>query len=113
MTAARNPKISQKSTPNSFVMVPTSLHRHYSSSQNTNNNNSKTYVRLSMKHAQDHFNYCHGAMQQTPTNKGFTCYQTLMDVNNPKYASATGKNISPILKLGNPNYSQNFKTVRC
>ena len=112
MTAARNVSRGQKpKNNNSFVMVPTSLHRHYTSSSQNNNNNSKTYVRLSMKHAQEyqHFNQYHGGQ---PSTKGFTCYQTLMDVNNPKYASATGK--AYILIIGKkifricPNSSPGF-----
>ena len=77
MTATRTqkagPSTIQCQKPN-FVMVPTSLRQ--SSSQN------KTYVRLSMPSAAQ-------ATQLLENNNHLTCYQTLMDVNNPKYASTT------------------------
>lgn len=76
MTATRQkagPSTFQCQKPN-FVMVPTSLRQ--SSSQN------KTYVRLSMPSAAQ-------ATQLLENNNHLTCYQTLMDVNNPKYASTT------------------------
>ena len=77
MTASRKAPSStscQKSVVPNFVMVPTSLRQ--SSSQN------KTYVRLSMPSAAQ-------ATQLLENNNHLTCYQTLMDVNNPKYASTT------------------------
>ena len=74
MTATRKPSNSscQKSSSH-FVMVPTSLRQSKLSSQN------KTYVRLSMPSNP-------GAQEN---NNHLSCYQTLMDVNNPKYASTT------------------------
>ena len=75
MTATRKPSSNsscQKSSSH-FVMVPTSLRQSKLSSQN------KTYVRLSMPSNP-------GAQEN---NNHLSCYQTLMDVNNPKYASTT------------------------
>ena len=85
MTASRKaPSTScQKSVVPNFVMVPTSLRQ--SSSQN------KTYVRLSMPSAQ--------ATQLLENNNHLTCYQTLMDVNNPKYASTTASGMYLLLRL--------------
>ena len=92
MTATRKPSSNsscQKSSSH-FVMVPTSLRQSKLSSQN------KTYVRLSMPSNP-------GAQEN---NNHLSCYQTLMDVNNPKYASTTPTSGKM------QNYFPNFRRVR-
>ena len=73
----------------SYIMVP-SLQRSAMRSSASQSSQNKTYVRLSMKQPQD---------QQltsipTATAGAFSCYQTLIDINNSKYHThETGKNI--------------------
>ena len=96
MTATRQkagPSTFQCQKPN-FVMVPTSLRQ--SSSQN------KTYVRLSMPSAAQ-------ATQLLENNNHLTCYQTLMDVNNPKYASTTASGKKKVSFLTFTTYSKQNK----
>ena len=96
MTATRQkagPSTFQCQKPN-FVMVPTSLRQ--SSSQN------KTYVRLSMPSAAQ-------ATQLLENNNHLTCYQTLMDVNNPKYASTTASGKKKVSFLIFTTYSKQNK----
>ena len=71
-------------------MVP-SLQRSAMRSSASQSSQNKTYVRLSMKQPQD---------QQltsipTATAGAFSCYQTLIDINNSKYHThETGKKIN-------------------
>ena len=101
MTQARNPEKSGKSSsgnrfccqkslqaPQKFLMVP-SLQR--SAIMRSQAGQNKTYVRLSVKRPPE------GAAGQTTAgatasvNRGFSCYQTLLDITNPTYRES-GKN---------------------
>ena len=69
-------------------MVP-SLQRSAMRSSASQSSQNKTYVRLSMKQPQDQLTSI-----PTATAGAFSCYQTLIDINNSKYHThETGKNI--------------------
>ena len=69
-------------------MVP-SLQRSAMRSSASQSSQNKTYVRLSMKQPQDQITSI-----PTATAGAFSCYQTLIDINNSKYHThETGKNI--------------------
>ena len=67
-------------------MVP-SLQRSAMRSSASQSSQNKTYVRLSMKQPQDQLTSI-----PTATAGAFSCYQTLIDINNSKYHE-TGKKI--------------------
>ena len=70
-------------------MVP-SLQRSAMRSSASQSSQNKTYVRLSMKQPQDQ----QLTSVPTATAGAFSCYQTLIDINNSKYHThETGKNI--------------------
>jgi len=90
MTQTRaNSKCCQTSKKASYIMVP-SLQRSAMRSSASQSSQNKTYVRLSMKQPQDQLTSI-----PTATAGAFSCYQTLIDINNSKYHETVVEDMIP------------------